>query len=167
MAWSTPSAAAHVDRYASPAHFEAPYGDIGAGRASSGVGSGASLRAAGLQQVERPHDVDLAVAERIGDRDGHAGLCGEVKHGVRPDGVDDAVEGRRIRDVDHLERRPVGHPARRARGAAVAPHDPGAALEQRIDHMGSDKAGAAGHDRGRDLHACCPPEAARTLAWTR
>jgi hypothetical protein len=99
-----------------------------------------------FEHVERSVDVYSAVAPRIGDGDGHAGLCGEVEDGFGAGGVDDPVERSCIRDVDGLEGRlrsdQVGPPA----GKIVYGDRIPAVGDNRVDDVGPDKSRPSGDD---------------------
>lgn len=122
---------------------------ISVNRASGGAkDDGCSMALRRFEHVERSLDVYRAVVARIGDRDGYAGLRGEVEDRFWAGGVHDLVERSRICDVDDLEER-LSRDAVSPTAGQIIDRDRTPTLgDNRIDDVGSDESRASGDDYG-------------------
>jgi hypothetical protein len=110
----------------------------------------------GLEHVDRAHDVDARVPGRVLDRLAHIDLRREVEDDVGPRRGEHAAHPVRVADVGLLEARAArergGEVLALAGGQVVDDQDLVAAIEQRVDEVRADEAGAAGdqgtHGRG-------------------
>ena len=129
----------------------------------------------GLEHVDRADDVDPRVPRRVLDRLAHIDLRGQVEDDVGPRRGEHAAHAPRVADVGLLE---AGAPRQRAAevlalagGQVVDDRDLVAAIEERVDEVRADEAGAAGdqgtHGGGcyvRSRRACAPDVRCLTLA---
>jgi hypothetical protein len=110
------------------------------------------MPAARLEQVGEADEVRLDIRLRVREREAHAGLCGEVKHGIRLRFLNEIFHGMRNSDVDLVEpkaavlqlRKPIPLELHRIVGRQVVDADHlVAALEQAPRAMHADEAGDA------------------------
>ncbi len=99
----------------------------------------------GLQHVDGARHVDRGVGGRVGHRQAHVGLGGEVPDHVGPVLGEGGLEGRGVADVDGGERRL--DPVALALGEVVDGEHVVAAGGERVDQVRADEARAAGDDR--------------------
>ena len=104
--------------------------------------------ARGLEHPDRPNDVDVRVEVGFLDRVPDVDLGGEVEHDLGTRRGEDRRHGAGIGDVDHVQLSAAAErlvEIRLPAGRKVVDHgDSIAPGEQRVDHVRSDEAGAAG-----------------------
>ncbi len=106
-----------------------------------------------FDQRPRVHGVVAVVAERIGDRLGHHDRAGEVNDRVDAVFLDQRGDQGLIADVADLELGARRHRPREPGGQIVEHHHGLAGVDERVDHVAADVAGAAGN---QDRHAVIP-----------
>src|SRR6266516_5118415 len=106
-----------------------------------------SMSLGGLEDIQGAHNVDEAIATRVGDRNRHAGLGSEMEDGHRPRGVHYDIERFAVSNVDLLERG-FGRNAIGSAGREVVDGDRSKPFgDQSIGHMGADETRCARDNR--------------------
>ena len=106
----------------------------------------------GLDQRARIHGIVAVIAERIADRIRHHDRSGKMDDGVDPMLGDQRRHTRLVSGFPDHERRALRHRPIEAGGEIVEHHHALAGIDQRVNHVAADIAGAAGD---QDRHARC------------
>ena len=108
------------------------------------LGTGAAGR---FERGDRAADVDIGVEARIAHRNADVDLCSEVEDGLGPGGIEDPCQPGRVADIrlDQLgaARDRVAQVLAATGREIVHDRDRVATLDQRIDEVRADEAGAA------------------------
>ena len=107
----------------------------------------------GFDQGARIRGIVAVIAERIAHRVRHDDRGGEMDDGVDPVLRDQRAHARLIAGIANHERRTRRHRPIEAGGEIVEHHHALAGIDQRVNHVASDIAGAAGH-QGRHAAQC-------------
>src|SRR5262249_24076976 len=109
----------------------------------------------GVDQGAGVDRVVAVVAERIADRVWHDDRGGEMDNGVDPMRGDERAYARLVSGIAGDERRARRHRPVEARGQIIEHHDLVSGLEEGVNHVAADVAGAAGN---QDRHVVSPSE---------
>src|SRR5215471_21307597 len=107
----------------------------------------------GLDQCARVYRIVAVVAERIANRVRHNDRGSEMDNGVDPVLRDQRSHARLVTDVADDERRALRYCPIETACKVVEHHDALAGIDERMNHVASDIAGAAGD---QDRHAGGP-----------
>src|SRR5262245_36078745 len=103
-----------------------------------------------LNQRMRVHRIVAVIAERIANRVRHHDRGGEMDNGIDPALRDQCGHARLVTDVADDERRALRYCPIETGREVVEHHDALAGIDERMNHVASDIAGAAGD---QDRHA--------------
>ena len=97
-----------------------------------------------FEDANSAEHVHLGVLDRALDRDAHIRLCGQMEHGLGPNGVEDVVK--RLADVAHVEHGAGGDVLLLAVDERVDHGDLVAPRHERVDDVRADESRAPGDD---------------------
>ena len=99
-----------------------------------------------VEHIERAGDVDGEVVVGVGDRAADVDLGAEVEDELRPGGLENVAHRRGVGERGLLERRELVDVLAPPRADVVEHGHRRAAPDERVDQVGADEAGPAGHE---------------------